>query len=130
MALRCRQIERRGLKRKTVMIDGFHVSNNPLYKFSAKNMTKCPRVHFGFFLYHYKQHLVTFKLDFLSEYASARQTKYTSVIPKTSSKFLGGVIFLIFYFENLDQALKSNNGHITIFQKHFVCVCSFVLRIS
>ena len=49
MALRCRQIGRRGLNRKTVMIDRFHVSNYPLYKFSAKNMTKCPRVHFGFF---------------------------------------------------------------------------------
>ena len=53
----------------------------------------------------YMQHLVTFKLEFLSEYASARQTRYTCVIPKTSSKFLDGVIFLIFYFENLDQAL-------------------------
>ena len=59
--------------------------------------------------------LVTFKLDFLSEYASARQTKYTSVIPKTSSKFLGGVIFLIFYFENLDQALMSYISIIIIY---------------
>ena len=50
-------------------------------------------------------HLVTFKLDFLSEYASARQTGYTYVIPKTYSKFGGGVIFFIFFLENLHQAL-------------------------
>ena len=48
---------------------------------------------------------MTFKLDFLSEYASARQTGYTYVIPKTYSKFGGGVIFLFFFLENLHQAL-------------------------
>ena len=47
--LRCRQIGRRGLNRKTVMIDRFHVSNYPPVQILAKNMTKCPRVHFGFF---------------------------------------------------------------------------------